>query len=200
MVIRKAGKYRPVSAWHLLVLREVPAVAKDASKRNPSKRNVARVGADYKGRRESPRVQPYMIEPLTRFDGSDYAPLCAAIHWITTNGGTVFGRIDDKTAWNTAVGKLMHQISVGAVEIIGRLRDQGLPVRIAAEAFADIPVPCPFPDEIANFTISAESHVSCVPYTDEQHWQTGTNDKLYVQGEQLEAWSRLQVKKSQVRK
>ena len=144
------------------------------------------------------QIDPLMIEPMTRADERDYVPLCSAIHWIMTKGGVAFGRFDDSEAWNLAVGKLLKQITLGDVEIVGRARAQGTAVRIAPQVFSDIPVPAPFPWTVGDLAVSAPSHIACVPYAGETRWEGGANDKLYEQGENLEAWSRLQVKKSQV--
>jgi hypothetical protein len=144
------------------------------------------------------QIDPRMIEPMTRADERDYVPLCSAIHWIMTKGGIAFGRFDDSEAWDSAVGKLMKHITLGDLEIVGRARDQGTAVPIAPQVFSDIPVPSPFPWSVVDLAISAPSHIACVPYGDEARWEAGANDKLYEQGESLEAWSRLQVKKSRV--
>ena len=61
-----------------------------------------------------------MLEPMARAGTAGYVPLCAAIPWIMTNGGSLVKQLKDEEAWNVSIARLLPLISIGEVEIIGR--------------------------------------------------------------------------------
>jgi hypothetical protein len=58
-----------------------------------------------------------MIEPMTRAGTAGYVPLCAALHWIMTEGGRASKNLEDRKAWADSVERLLPLISTGEVQI-----------------------------------------------------------------------------------
>ena len=86
-------------------------VGKEREHKTPEK-NKARVEFGYKPYKFKRFIEPCMLEPIANSTAA-YVPLCAALHWIMTDGGTRKIAIDNKRAWNSAVDKLLPLISGG---------------------------------------------------------------------------------------
>jgi len=142
-------------------------------------------------------VQTYMIEPMTRAGAAGYVPLCAALHWIMTEGGTASQKLEDSEAWVRSVRRLIPLISTGEIQIIGRPGSGGPPEVIAGEKFAGVLVSQPARDEIS-VLVGTDAWIGCNCYIDDQHWNGGFNDQLYLSHYGPASWTHLQVKKGDI--
>ena len=144
-------------------------------------------------------VDPTMIEPMMRAGVAGYAPFCSVLHWIMTEAGRKVQRLGDSQSWAAAVKKFVPLISTGEVQIVGR--SAGGPQReIEGQIFAAILVSGPPSDESEMFKMITGNNpwISCIPYTDEEHWRYGLNDVLYLHGSATASWTHLQIKKADV--
>ena len=143
-------------------------------------------------------VEPSMLEPMEGRDGAGYAPLCVALHWIMTGSGSIRVRLDDATAWASAVAKLRPLLAGGDVEVIGLPGTGRLAEVIPSTTFAVIKVLPPLRSPIADILLSSPSHIDCSCYLGEENWTKHCNDRLYVTGKPGPAWTHLQVRKSEI--
>src|SRR5262245_58477623 len=141
-------------------------------------------------------VEPFMLEPMEGGDGAGYVPICAALQWIMTGGGSIRVRFEEVTAWAAAVAKLRRVIASGEF-VIGLPGAGGLPEVIKGTAFAVIKVLPPLHSPIADILLSSPSHIDCSCYLGEENWTKHFNDRLYVTGKPGPAWTSLHVKKSE---
>jgi hypothetical protein len=81
-----------------------------------------------------------MLEPMARAGTAGYVPLCAAIPWIMTNGGSLVKQLKDEEAWNVSIARLLPLISTGEVEIIGRHHKGGPADVIEGHVFAGVAI------------------------------------------------------------
>ena len=142
-------------------------------------------------------VQPYMIEPMTRTGTAGYVPLCAALHWIMTEGGTASKNLEEIDAWNDSVRRILPALSTGEIQVVGRPASGGPNQIIPSETFAGVVVARPLREEIS-VIIGHHPWISCTPYVDEQHWASDFNDRLYLTHYGSAGWTHLQVRKSDV--
>jgi hypothetical protein len=70
--------------------------------------------------------------------------------------------------------------------------------RIPGQSLTLVKVLPPLISSTDDFLTLARSHISCIPYIDQEHWDGDFNDKLYESGRAGTAWSHLQVRKSQL--
>lgn len=143
-------------------------------------------------------IEPSMLEPLQGPERAGYVPLCAAIHWIATDGGLHRVRLFDLESWSAAIAKLRPLIASGEFEVIGLPRGGGLAEAVAPAAFALVKILPPIPNSLGDILVSSASHVNCNFYVGEAGWRDHFNDGLYVSGERGPAWTHLQVKKSDI--
>jgi hypothetical protein len=142
-------------------------------------------------------VEPQMIEPMTRPENAGYVPLCSALHWIMTRGGSVVKHLNDDEAWKASIDRLLPLISTDEVETIGRPRSGGPAQPIKGHVFAGILVPAPLTVSFPVLT-GDDPWISCTPYTDEPHWAADFNDQAFLDGMGGPAWTHLRVKKTDV--
>jgi hypothetical protein len=142
-------------------------------------------------------VQPYMIEPMTRTGTAGYVPFCAALHWTMTEGGAASRNLEDFAAWNDSVKKILPLISTGEIQIVGRPASGGPAETVASETFAGVLVSHALRDGFS-IIVGDDPWISCAPYVDEQYWNSGFNDKLYLTRYGSAGWTHLQVKKADV--
>jgi hypothetical protein len=140
-------------------------------------------------------IKPCMLEPIANSTAA-YVPLCAALHWIMTDGGTRKIAIDNKGAWNSAVDKLLPLMSGGEIELIGLRCGRPLPEPLPATTLALIRVSPPIlPNSISDFLIDSPSHIECCSFVTQEFWFSQGNDRLYESGRASPAWTHLQVRK-----
>lgn len=142
-------------------------------------------------------IERYMIEPMMREGAAGYVPLCAALHWTITEGGRQIRYLEDKSAWDNGVGKLLPRLSTGEIEIVGNPVVGGAVEKIAPHVFAQIYFTQPLSDSIFGLG-NGDPWVSCTPFVDEHHWLHGFNDQLFLRAGTNPAWTHLQVKKPDV--
>jgi hypothetical protein len=142
-------------------------------------------------------VEPYMIEPMTRPGTAGYVPLCSALHWVMTIGGSATKHLEDVEAWTGSIERLLPLISTGEIEVLGRPNSSGLAEPIRSHVFAGILVSHPLRDSFS-ILVGDDPWISCTPYVDEQHWKADFNDQLFLFRSRPATWTHLQVKKSDV--
>jgi hypothetical protein len=143
-------------------------------------------------------ITPSMLEPIAAVGTAGYVPLCAAIQWIMTSGGTRAAMIHDAACWYESVGKLWPAVCDGQVELIGLQAGQSMTRRIPGHCLTLIKVLPPLHYSIGDILLNAPSHITCQPYIDQEHWHQDFNDKLYELGRPDPSWTHLQVRKSDV--
>jgi hypothetical protein len=142
-------------------------------------------------------VLPEMIEPIAEGIENGFVPLCCALHWIMTSGGTRAVTIDDSDGWTRAVEKLLPHIHAEDIELIGLPRTGSLSEKIPGHALATIKVLMPFRIGSPEL-LEARSHIDTCVFIDQEHWSQNLNDKLYEKGQPSPTWTQLQVRKDQV--
>jgi hypothetical protein len=190
----------PQREWpylHLFEEQESDVLKHDALDTEPAFTDVRLRREDLQRLWEEFLVQPYMIEPMTRTGTAGYVPFCAALHWIITEGGTVSKNLEDFEAWNDSVQRLLPLISTGEIQIVGRPASGGPAQTIASETFAGVLVSHALRDEFS-IIVGDDPWISCMPYIDQQHWNSDFNDKLYLSNFGSPTWTHLQVRKSDV--
>ena len=139
-----------------------------------------------------------MLEPMTAPYLAGYVPLCVALHWIMTNGGTLAVRLGDRQAWTAAVAKLHPLICGGEIEVIGLPRAGSLTEPLPGSALALVKVLAPLQTSIGDILLDAPSHIDCSFFCGQELWAKSFNDKLYQTGKPTPAWTHLQVNKAHV--
>jgi hypothetical protein len=132
-------------------------------------------------------------------EGGGYMPLSQAAYWIVTNGGTKSVDVDDQAAWKPAYDELLAHIASNDVQIIGLGRG-GMNEEIDGFHFAGLRVSYPYHDTPSELLFGSESYIETFPFIDDEHWRKGFNDKLVPPRGGKPRWSRLQVKKEDVRR
>jgi hypothetical protein len=143
-------------------------------------------------------IDPTMIEPVASPGSSGFVPLCSALHWIATKGGTLSVMLDDDVAWERACDSLLPLIHEGQVEILGLRPGAPFPEKIPGHTLALIKVVRPLNlgfDQI----LSNPAHIACAAFCNRKQWEDGINDQLYLKGAGA-AWTHLQVPKSDLLK
>jgi hypothetical protein len=140
-----------------------------------------------------------MIGPPIAPEGGGYMPFSQAAYWIVTNGGTKSFDVDDQAAWKRAYDELLAHIASNDVEIIGQSSD-GMNEKIDALLFAGLRVSYPYHDTPSELLFGSELYIESFPFIDNEHWLKGFNDKLVPPCGGKRQWSRLQVKKEDVRR
>jgi hypothetical protein len=143
-------------------------------------------------------VEAFMLEPISNPEPAGYVPLCAALHWIMTSGGTRPVLMDDQDAWAASVDKLMPLICGGDFELIGLPRGRSLTERVPGHTLALVKVLSPLHKPNGDILLNAASHVACSSFFDQEHWSRNFNDKLYERYQPAAAWTHLQVRKIDV--
>src|SRR5262245_31227826 len=141
-------------------------------------------------------VEPFMLEPMEGGDGAGYVPLCVALHWIMTGRGSIRVRLDDATAWASAVAELRPLLA--NFEVIGLPGAGGLSEVIPSAAFALVRILPPGNNALADLLLTSPSHVDCACYLGDENWTKHFSDKLYVTGRPGPAWTHLQVRKTDI--
>ena len=131
-------------------------------------------------------------------EGGGYMPLSQAAYWIATNGGTKPVDVNDQAAWKHAFDELLPHITSNDVQIIGQNSD-GNEV-IDGFRFAGLRVSYPYHDIPSELLFGSEPYIESFPFIDDEHWRRGFNDKLVPPRGGKRGWSRLQVKKEDVRR
>jgi hypothetical protein len=142
-------------------------------------------------------IDDVMIEPLASEGTNGYVPLCAALHWIMTKGGTLRLTIDDHNAWDSACEKLFPLIHEGAIEIIGRASANSLAEKIPGHSLALAKIVRPLTVSV-DAILSNEAHIWCTAYGGKEQWQSTYNDEVHLGGRSKPIWTHLQVPKSEI--
>ena len=98
----------PQREWPYLELfeeQEVDVLKRDALHAKPAFTDIKLSQQDLRRLWQEFLVQPYMIEPMTRAETAGYVPLCAALLWIMTDGGTIDRNLEDDKAWAGCTGR-----------------------------------------------------------------------------------------------
>jgi hypothetical protein len=132
-------------------------------------------------------------------EGGGYMPLSQAAYWIVTNGGTNSVDVNDQAAWKHAYDELLAHIASNDVQIVGQSSD-GMNEEIDAFLFAGLRVSYPYHDTPSELLFGSEPYIESFPFIDDEHWWKGFNDKLVPPPGGKRRWSRLQVKKEDVRR
>ena len=143
-------------------------------------------------------VEPTMLEPMEDRDGAGYVPLCVALQWIMTAGGSLRVRLDDAKAWASAVAKLRPFLATGNFEVIGLPGAGGLPEVIPSTAFALVKILPPVNNPLVDILLSSPSHIDCACYLGDENWIKHFSDQLYVTGKRAPVWTHLQVRKAEI--
>ena len=126
-------------------------------------------------------------------------PFSQAAYWIAANGGTKSFDVNDQAAWKHAYRELLAHIASNDVQIIGLGRG-GMNEKIDALFFAGLRAACPYDDTPSELLFGSEPYIETFPFIDDEHWRKGFNDKLVPPRGGKPWWSRLQVKKEDVRR
>jgi hypothetical protein len=132
-------------------------------------------------------------------EGGGYMPLSQVAYWIATNGGAKSFDVNDQAAWKPAYDELLAQIASNDVQIIGQ-SSGGMNEEIDGFHFAGLRVSYPYHDTPSELLFGSESYIESFPFIDDEHWRKGFNDKLVPPRGGKPRWSRLQVKKEDVRR
>ena len=180
---------------HLRVVpQKLAALSEKEREHKTPEKNKARVEFGYKPYKfKQFFIEPCMLEPIANSTAA-YVPLCAALHWIMTDGGTRKIAIDNKRAWNSAVDKLLPLISGGEIELIGLRCGRPLPEPLPATTLALIRVSPPILPN-GDFLINSPSHIECCSFVTQEFWFSQGNDRLYESGRASPACTHLQVRK-----
>lgn len=141
-------------------------------------------------------IDASMLRPILDPGSSGFVPLCAAIQWIMTGGGTRAMTLN-APEWGQSVQQLWPKICGDEIELVGLEAGQPRASRIPGHTLTLIKILPPLRQSIGDILLGAKSHISCTPYVDQKHWEEDFNDKLYETGKPVAAWSHLQVRKSQ---
>lgn len=141
------------------------------------------------------KIEPHMIDPVSRPGSEGYVPLCAAVHWIMTNAGTRDVTIADEKAWVAAVRELWPLVCSGEVELIGLRSGSSLTEALRPSSLLMVRVLPPFAP-IDDLLQSSPSHIACTPFTDEDHWTSSFNDQLFEEGRGPSTWTHLQLSRA----
>jgi hypothetical protein len=132
-------------------------------------------------------------------EGGGYMPLSQAAYWIATNGGTKSFDVNNQAAWKSAYDELLAHIASNDVQIIGQ-SSGGMNEEIDGFHFARLRVSYPYHDTPSELLFGSESYIESFPFIDDEHWRKGFNDKLVPPRGGKSRWSRLQVRKEDVRR
>jgi len=114
-------------------------------------------------------VERSMLEPMEGGNGAGYVPFCVGLHWIMTGSGSIRVRLDDATAWASAVAQLRPLLAIGDFEVIGLPGAGGLSEVIPSAAFALIRILPPGTDALAALLLTSPSHIDCACYLGDEH-------------------------------
>jgi hypothetical protein len=129
-------------------------------------------------------------------DGPGYMPFTPAAHWIASKGGTISIGTDEQF-WSAALNDLLAHIASEDVDRTGR--KNGLTERVPGRLFAGIRVSFPYSELSLETLLGDAPYLDCVPFVDDEHWQRGSNDKLYFSGGRPTGdWTHLQVRKTDI--
>src|SRR5262249_50454721 len=132
-------------------------------------------------------------------EGSGYMPLSRVAYLIATNGGTKSVDVADQAAWKPAFDELLAHIASNDVQTIG-LSSDGMNEVIDGFRFAGLRVSYPYHDTPSELLFGSEPYIESSPFIDDEHWRKGFNDKLVPPRGGKRRWSRLQVRKEDVRR
>jgi hypothetical protein len=132
-------------------------------------------------------------------EGGGYMPFSQAAYWRATNGGTKSFDVNDQAAWKPAYDELLAHIASNDVQIIG-LGTGGMNEKIDALLFAGLRASYPYHDIPSELLFGSEPYIKTSPFIDDEHWRKGFNDKLVPPRGGKRRWSRLQVRKEDVRR
>ena len=107
--------------------------------------------------------------------------------------------MNDQAAWKPAYDELLAHIASNDVQTIG-LGTGGMNEKIDALLFAGLRVAYPYHDIPSELLFGSEPYIESFPFIDDEHWRKGFNDKLVPPRGGKRRWSRLQVKKEDVRR
>jgi hypothetical protein len=138
-----------------------------------------------------------MIEPIAGLERRAYIPLCSALHWIMTAGGSEFVTLDDESAWQDATRKLFALIHIGDVELIGLPRGGTQTEKIPGHTLTLVRVLAPTPKSIEDSIRHIGSHIACTACMDERQ-RSQFNDQLFDARCIGATWSHLQVPKDEI--
>lgn len=146
------------------------------------------------------QIEPQMLQPLLEQGGAGFVPLCAAVHWIMTGGGTRPSTINDSTGWHDSTEMLRALIASGEIELNGLPRGRALTERLPGDALAIIRILPPLGNTLDQIAPDAPSHITCTAYVDADLWTKDFNDQLFERGKPGATWTHLQVRKSDILK
>ena len=147
-------------------------------------------------------IWPARPEQLTRLpdiispDGDGHMPLYCAAQWIATQGGTLNFAPENLSFWRPAYADLIAAIAAGKVHVFGARNGEREPV--AGFNFMDCLVDYTWDSTPVNLVSSNETYLRSYAYIDAEHWRRGFDDALVSR--RGVHWSRLMVKKRDVRK
>ena len=143
-------------------------------------------------------IEPEMLKPLSDAGSAGYVPLCAALHWIMSEGGTRTVRVNDPAAWKISVGQLWPFLVAGEIELIGLPHSSpSFAERIPGHALVMVKLLVPLDSPIEDILLNSPSHIDCTPY-DEEHWVRDFSDRLFETGVANPVWTHLQVPKAAI--
>jgi hypothetical protein len=132
-------------------------------------------------------------------EGGGYMPFSQAAYWVATSGGTKSFDVNDQAVWKHAYDELLTHIASNDVQIIG-LGTGGMNEKIDALLFAGLRASYPYHDIPSELLFGSEPYIQSFPFIDDEQWRKGYNDKLVPPRGGKRQWSRLQVKKEDVRR
>jgi hypothetical protein len=132
-------------------------------------------------------------------EGGGYMPFSQAAYWIATTGGTKSVDVTDQAAWKPAYDELLAHIASNDVQIIGQ-NSNGMNEKLDGLLFAGLRVSYPYHDTPSELLFGSEPYIETFPFIDDEHWRKGFNDKFVPPRGGRPRWSRLQVKKDDVRR
>ena len=132
-------------------------------------------------------------------EGGGHMPFSQVAYWIAKNGGTKSFVVNDQAAWKPAYDELLAHIASNDVQTIG-LSSDGMNEVIDGFRFARLRVSYPYHDIPSELLFGSEPYIETFPFIDDEHWRKGFNDKLVPPRGGKRGWSRLQVKKEDVRR
>jgi hypothetical protein len=143
-------------------------------------------------------IDPSMLQPMSVAGTVGLIPLCSALQWIMTKGGTLRLAINDEPAWNSACDRLLPLIHEGQIELIGVRAGASAAETIPGHTLALVKVHAPLDLSYLSMVSDAPVFISCTPFVDKEHWRGDFHDRLFFSDRPGAGYTHLQVRKSQI--
>ena len=126
--------------------------------------------------------------------GESHVPLCVAIAWVATKGGSSFIEIRNDVAWQRGAKDLLQRVASGKIEVIGRACDDDIDRELPCVSFSRIRVLPLAPTALTDISLTASSYIDC-EFSDSIG---NCDDRLFQRGQPHPTWTRIALKRTDV--